>query len=342
MIDLSVWETRSKVLTSKLQDLENAPDLNGNIRKNTIKSLIKNLREFGLAHFNFFYSEFTNSNSKLQDDTNEFPKAAVLRWIVEQISYDIEIITRAWAQRRSSVFADELSKADILGNIALQPAKDKRYIDEATTVLTYFQKSPSVRLMPYDKVALIGIPYTALTTPRDYLAIPHEVAHYVFRHGTIPNKNSLDFNPGNQSISYYLKKLVSKNLSDDYRYIENWVEELFCDIYGCMVAGPVIAIDFQDLQLDDPLEEFGDARIDSEDPVPLLRPDAYSKSLNKVNKLEWKNLVPKLLVRWQTNRSKYWQDFVVNHGRKFGADVNLDVETFLVRVDEVEKMIELF
>lgn len=317
MNELSVWQKRCDSLNTSLGKLfANLPDDVSSM--DTLQTLLQNLRDFGQSHFGFFFEEFKNG-TRLRDEDNEFPKAAVLNWITQQISYDIEVITRAWEQRRrTSIYSNDLKLADKLGEIALEPARNCGFIDPNTIVLCYFQKSYSVRLIPYASIALIGLPVTALTVRRDYLAIPHEVAHYVYRHGNLPDGEG-KYHAENQAIALYLNNMIEPlfNKTKEDKYLLDWVEEIFADMYGSIIAGPVMAIDFQDLQMDDPLKEFADATIDQEDPVPLLRPDTYVKTLALLGNDQWHTLAQFLHRRWQLYRQKYWGHFKANYGNKF-------------------------
>jgi hypothetical protein len=313
---LVVWVKRCEALEKSIEDLLNQ-FRNGSIpanisRRETICHLLQSLRIFGESHFNYFHHGFLNDRFELRDKSekeNKYPPARVLRAITDQIAFDLEVITRALDQRHPyggyTNMKDTLAIADRLGQMALRPALELgNLIDPKTTVLTYFQKSFSVRIVPYANVAIIGIPFTALHLSRDYLAIPHEVAHYIYRRG----------NWNGRAISLALKDKIP---SSTPKYLRHWVEELFADIYGCLIAGPVMAIDFQDLQLDDPWPEFQDASKDYEDPVPILRPDTYSKILgfckekdeeDKCNKPlndKWRQLARLLQNRWDKRRNDY-------------------------------------
>ena len=62
--------------------------------------------------------------------------------------------------------------------------------------------------------------------------------------------------------------------------VRPWLEEIFADVYGCLVAGPVMDIDFQDLQLNRSMGEF--TEDDGEHPIPILRPEVYRLTLEKI------------------------------------------------------------
>ena len=57
-----------------------------------------------------------------------------------------------------------------------------------------------------------------------------------------------------------------------------WQEEIFADIYGCLVAGPAIAKSFQDLLFDN----YTLTESDGVHPIPLIRPYIYAKVLETI------------------------------------------------------------
>ncbi|WP_420628411.1 hypothetical protein [Candidatus Leptofilum sp.] len=274
--------------------------------KQTIWYLLKSLRAFGQSHFNYFFSGLLLERPNLNDPKEEFPVDSVLRSIIDQIAYDFELISKALHQRlppyHNEKRGETLQNASRLGRIALLPAIRAGFI-EKTEVLTYFQKSYSVRVIPYSNVAIVGVPFTALELPRDYLAIPHETAHHIYRHGSFNDK----------AISSHLKNDLKQAFKKEdlqfRKYLRNWVEEIFADIYGCLIAGPVMAVNFQELQLDDPLVEFAKSYIDYEDPVPIVRPDIYTKVLANSGQRKWQKWAAPVGDLWQDHRNTYWDDF---------------------------------
>lgn len=341
--ELQVWQDRWESLDGCIGELiENLSDDTFPImadfpRKETIYNLLQKLKAFGQSHFAYFYQGFLSGKPDLSNGVDQFPPAFILRSIVDQIAYDMDVLFRAINQRlpygSTDNIRDSLDKADLLAMLALQPADEIGLIEKGTTVLTYFQKSPSVRVIPYAKAAIIGIPFTALDVRRDYLAIPHEVAHYIFRHGKHNDKP-------------ILTSLTNKYKSKD-KYIRNWIEEVFADVYGSLIAGPLIAIDFQDLQLDDPLKEFATASIDFEDPVPIVRPDIYSKVLAFADKPDWSRMAGLLNDRWKDYRNEYWANYKEHHlnqGNANGASpesaehpITFTTSNQTIKVDDVRE-----
>ena len=90
--------------------------------------------------------------------------------------------------------------------------------------------------------------------------------------------------------------------------VRQWREEILSDVYGCLIAGPVIGLSSQDLALQFSFRGF--ARHDGVHPVPFLRPYVYIKTLEKMACCP--NSVEKLRARWQEKleerKQQYSQD----------------------------------
>jgi hypothetical protein len=244
-------------------------------------------------------------------DYPEYPPEYAFKVTLDQIAYDLEVIRRAAGQRilGSRAMTTALRIADKLAWEALNPVVDRvenpvegeeKLLPHGTTVITYFDKSANIRVIPYARVALVGIPFTCAPVrhnlsgispadvtilAQDYLAIPHEVGHYVYRHSRKVQKKIL--------VDLYdkIKEEKRKRALCFFR----WVEEIFADVYGCLIAGPWIALDFQDLQLTASKDRF--VKDDREHPVPALRPYIYTRVLEKMGVQDWPE---RLKSHWQT------------------------------------------
>lgn len=251
-------------------------------REQTILTLQNCLYAFATEQFKYFKDGFLADQLEESDD---FPVEYVLNANLDQRSNDIALIEKISCQRKQTQNQDTLYLADFLAYQALAPMLqtvtnvDGLRLRSAATVLTYFQKTTSVRVIPYAPVVLVGIPYTCLNDKRDLLAIPHEVGHYVYRHALF----------GNENISAYLR-------SDDSfpTWIQNWFEEIFSDVYGALMAGPVLGLSFQDLQLIVRTDRF--YTDDGDHPVPLLRPYIY---INVIESM-FQSWTDKLRSNWET------------------------------------------
>ncbi|MCB9421192.1 MAG: hypothetical protein H6667_15430 [Ardenticatenaceae bacterium] len=258
------WEAYQDILANLIDDLP-AP---------TFKALAACLQAFGDSQFQFFRDGFRDGNLWL---SAQYPAEYVLRTTLDQVGYDVSVIDQAAQQRRDGTkkMQETLHKADQLAQLALNLAVDNGLLKEST-VITYFNKSAYVRTIPYAPLALVAVPYTAAAVPHDYLATPHEIGHHIYRHS-----------PG-------LAAQLRATLPIQPNWLHNWREEIFADVYGCLIAGPVIGLDFQDILFDNDLENF--MSDDGEHPVEAIRPFAYVKVLAK---LGFHNAAKVLKKKWK-------------------------------------------
>lgn len=290
-IDLTVWQNRWRGMDAAMTDWlqRTAGNQPGFDRQETLTSLLAGLQAFGASQMNFFLRGLSPSPQYRLEPSAEYPWEYVFRTTIDQIGFDLDVIQRAAHQRvpaiSSSAMRKTLDLADRLAYRALQPALEGGLIDHATTVVTYFQKSISVRLTPYAPVVLVGIPYNAIDHPRDLLAIPHEVGHYVFREGRVREGRFAD--------SRFAAALYSR-FAHRPAWYNQWLEEIFADMYGCLIAGPVIGLSFIELVTDDPLEDF--LKQDGEHPVDAVRPQIYFRVLERMGRFP--HAVSKLRAHW--------------------------------------------
>jgi len=265
-----IWTDRGNALLqtidAQLDAIQKGQEAVG--RKETITALLLALKTFGKSQLEFFVNGFdTDAKIVRLEPSTVYPPEYAMRTTIDQIAYDLDVIQRAYQQRLPSQSTDEmratLAKADYLAYQALQPAIDNQLIEDVT-VVTYFQKAVNVRIIPYAPVAFIGLPLSALAVPRDLLAIPHEVGHYVFRHGHTQK---------GLAAGSRFDAALTQQLAELPTWCQAWIEELFADVYAALVAGPVMALGFEELVTDDPFVEF--TRDDGEHPVAALRPSVY-------------------------------------------------------------------
>ena len=269
------WDTLETLLSALAKQYKKATQTDPWME--TAHSLVESLKLFGGSQFYFFYEGFFERKNLCP--SIYYPKEHVMHATLDQIVYDLSLFQQAVGQRRQTHLRQTLEKADKLAQIAVNLAVDNKLLKE-TGVITYFDKSPRIRLIPYAPIAIIAIPYSCIQVEEDLLAIPHEVGHYVYRHS-----------PG---LSAQLHMQI-----DFHPLVLNWLEEIFCDVYGALVAGPVIGLDFEDLLLTDSYTDF--VADDGNHPVPAIRPYTYITALKQLNfnraantlKKEWKQRLRK-------------------------------------------------
>lgn len=292
-LDLRVWETRWQGMHETMGYWLHAADTGRPQieRQETLRTLVASLQAFGKSQMKFFQQGLEQGSTYRLEPAAQYPWEYAFRTTVDQIGFDMDALLRAAQQRMPALMPDKLRAtldlADRLSYVALKPAFDHNLIDRRTTVLTYFQKAVNVRLMPYAPVALIGIPFSAVECPRDLLAIPHEVGHYVFREGRIRSGRFAD--------SRFSTALYSR-FAYQPGWFNDWLEEIFADVYGALVAGPAIALSFIEMVTDDPVDEF--VKQDNEHPAAAVRPQCYFSALRRMGGYD--TALEQLEEHWQT------------------------------------------
>lgn len=298
-----VWTERLQALDSLMYAMSRDYDTLSLARWGTLKPLLKCLQAYGRDQLTYFHAGFSTRRLEVSDDHSP---ESVYSIVLNQIGYDLEVLQRAVQQRASgsAAMTETLKETDKLAWLALKPAIDAGLLPADTTAVTYFQKSPVSRVIPYAHVALIGVPYSCMSVTRDHLALPHEIGHYVFWHGRVPGTGESLRQALQRSAFDELKQCVTVDSPEFPTWCAVWLEELFADAYGALIAGPVIALDFQDLALHNSCEEF--TISDNDHPVPILRPDIYIKVLEKAanETHRWAGWATALRQRWLNRRAR--------------------------------------
>lgn len=252
----TIWQDRWQALEQQLKQMivryGRSPDP---LQNGSLCALTESLLAFGQDQFDFFWQGFSKGQLL---PAMMLPQEHVFRATLDQVAFDMAIIQKIESQRQQSDLQKTLGKADKLAQSALDVAVSSGLMPQCG-VLTYFNKSANIRLIPYAPLALIGVPFTAAAAPMDFLAIPHEVGHYVYHHA-----------PGLAAALHACIPLYPN-------WINHWIEEIFADVYGALVAGPVIGLSFQEILLDNAQENF--VIDDGSHPPDAIRPYGYCQAL---------------------------------------------------------------
>lgn len=190
-----------------------------------------------------------------------FTREYAIGLALNQVGFDLEVLEQAAWQRLPTAGAtsnslETLAIADHMARLVI--AEAKRVFPElnipCATALVYFQKSSRFHGMPYVPIALTAIPYTAITTKRDLLATPHEIAHYIF---------------WRLNTDSALERSITISARDGW--VSRWMEEVFADVFSYRVAGPLAALSLQDLLQRHSYETFVTADYTDTHPAPMLR-----------------------------------------------------------------------
>jgi hypothetical protein len=253
-----------------------------------IKSLLNKLLCFGANQFYYFYLGFggeTKSTPSTAEDSqpynthankcgpNEpqrlvkdytYPPDYILRAVLDQITYDYEVLQRAMHQRLKGTRDQQetLQLANLWAKELLEKVRAEKLPDATPIVISYFNRTTRIRMIPYADVVLVGVPMTA-TLPnqrRDLLVLPHEIGHFLYWHGQI----------GQKSVRAALRDIVQ----GEFPYIRNWIEEIFADVFGFIVSGePAIVPWALTMILDNP--PGLQVQDNSIHPIDAVRPYVY-------------------------------------------------------------------
>ncbi len=272
-VDYESWYKRWLALDAAMMQLQQYIDYkleaqDTSLRKETFQSLIAGLRQFVGGTNGLFNFIRMGMESGGWNPGADYPPDYVFRHLLEQAGYDLDIISTAAAQRyyAGPDLKKRFAQADKLAAHALQPAKDIGLIKAETTAVTYFATRARARVITYAPVALIAIPFTAGLLDQDLLATAHEAGHYVYWHGLFAEKAPW-------------KTITEKGIAP---WCVQWLEEIFADVYGVLVAGVPVARSCQDLLLTKAPSDFWEN--DGEHPVDSIRPLIYTKVLAEMGK----------------------------------------------------------
>lgn len=220
---------------------------------------------------------------KQLSEVHILPPVHRIRNCFRQFTIDFEIIQSAIQQRRwakaaigstaGNTLAGSLVITDKLAAMSLAPFQHLLSETAQIIPITYFSKTIHVRQLPYtDQFVFVGLTYDLTSsinnqddTPAfELMAIPHELGHFMYHHARlVKHKTVTRFADMSQQFA-----------ANPYH---RWCEEIFADLYGCVVAGPFTVLGLQALLA------TGDKNrvlLDDEDhPTPLLRPFFLSEML---------------------------------------------------------------
>jgi hypothetical protein len=175
------------------------------------------------------------------------PAQTTLFRVREQVENALEDyrapLERVAMQRQIAGYREELDAAT---------TETMRYLDKlkvAQEVLVYFDKVSLIQQLPYTAIPIIGIPYRLMPLrdgagqDGDWMAIPHELGHYVFWHLAKP----VDLARRQQQIAAEVRKAAQQALTGQLAdealvqgladMIAAWTEEIFSDVIGVCLSG---------------------------------------------------------------------------------------------------------
>ncbi|MFK7802895.1 MAG: LysM peptidoglycan-binding domain-containing protein [Anaerolineae bacterium] len=226
------------------------------------------------------------------------PPSALLHSVSRNISRDLEISSNALQNRlrsgktkEATLQARTLFLADTLSTSALASLQPFLKSEAIVNTITYLSGNIHIRQIPYDEgVILIGLPYASVSVwhdqkaydeladfdedilasyknrlPFDFMAIPHEIGHFIYHFGEMPHATIAQF--------FGPKYLLPSKYS-------GWREEIFADCVGCFIAGPLAVLGMQSLLSGTYDQEL--LRDDGHHPIAAVRPFIMSQILRRL------------------------------------------------------------
>ena len=255
--------------------------------------------------------------------SEEFHSGYVKYHVTRRMVDDFDSIVTVFAQRQedSPIVLTKFHSLDLVAKHWFPKSDDVSFwIAEGVLPVTYMRSNTLIRITPYSKVAFIGLPVSIgfVRGVKEWIAIAHEVGHYVYWNGRLKNSStgSTDFIP--QIIN---QLIMNERFAP---YIDDWAEEIFADIYACIVAGPVAAYHMQDR-----LGRFSRTEMLEDDgtyPLPILRPQIYYRALMELGFNE--STIEKIKDEWKDTlkAARLSSQRFDNKGRSL-----MDIERELVR-----------
>jgi hypothetical protein len=231
------------------------------------------------SYFAYRFKRFFDNVSDEQYEQGDTTRSAALHRARLNVIAEWDNIQQALEQRKNERYRERLDELDKLASECLTPI-----LGDATAhrAATYFHKVYDIVRFAFSQKPLLGAPYSALHLPESWLAIPHEAGHYIFWNGTDSVAEFSQFqtsleNAVVQQLAASLRPVAKQDISRSRRPRQvyttwlSWLDELFADIYGTLVAGPASGWSMQS-SLGTRTDSRGLDEDDGEHPYPFLRP----------------------------------------------------------------------
>ncbi len=287
--------------------------------------------QIGLGMLNNMKTFLESVNNELaslfaEPESGVFSQSYINQQLLSKISTDINIVQQALWQRGLNPATQKITHqgfvlkvGDSLAAASLQKVKDTDLLPKHVTPYSYLQNRIDIRLIPYYDVVLLSVPYGVMNSTcnwlaTDYLAIPHEIGHYLFWWGTVVKEDANRVleehrhpaaQEGNGRIA--IRETLETATEGEPDWVKAWLEELFADAVGCLIAGPISILGFQELLTSSsPKSLEGHDQDDHAHPFPSLRPFVQTAFLRKMG--DYEMVADELDANWEKWVETSWPD----------------------------------
>lgn len=225
-------------------------------------------------------------------EVDEFSQTKLRNQALDRVLEEWDTIRHALEQRENPRYQETLGELDQLAIECLSPLFNEEKLRKG--VFTYFHKLFDIKRFVFSRTPLIGAPFSALHSPEDWLAIPHEAGHYLFWNGTETFKSFNQFyfalqtqfgEAINIAIQDRVKGRVFHHRGEVLQVWLNWLNEIFADVFGTLVAGPAYAWSMQtNLRAALSVRDLLHSHEEAGHPDPFIRPFFHINVLREMAK----------------------------------------------------------
>lgn len=261
------------------------------------------------------YRGFFSEVDLKQEDLDEYNQTILLNRALDVALQEWDTIRHALEQRENSRYQNTLTELDALAIECLSPLFGVDKIRNG--IHTYIHKIFDIKRFAFSRTPLIGAPYEALHAPESWLAIPHETGHYIFWNGTSTFENFNTFyidlqNRLLRAIENALRKRITagyfRRRGEIFHIWLNWLNEIFADIFGTLVAGPAFAWSIQSrIRARINVRDLYHSHEEPSHPDPFLRPFFHINTLHQMARVSAGEFADQLEEE-ANNLDKSWKD----------------------------------
>jgi hypothetical protein len=233
----------------------------------------------------------------------------------EALLQEWDTVRQALEQRQIPRYSQRLAVLEAVAAESINPI----FPDLSSKTIVYFHKVFDITRFAFSRMPVIGVPFSALDLPESWLSIPHETGHYVFWNVT-PSliEFAAFYAEMEQRVIGALTEAIAqremetghfKRSGEIYRTWLLWMNEIFADIYGTLVAGPASGWGIQQI-LRSRLNR-GDlyhSHEASDHPDPYIRPFIHIHTLRAMTQASgydaYEEAADVLQAAWRTS----WND----------------------------------
>ena len=235
------------------------------------------------------YKEFFSTVQLEPEDLDEYNDTTLINRALDVALEEWDTIRHALEQRENPRYQKTLPELDTLAFECLSPLFGE---DKLNNIYTYVHKLFDIKRFAFSHTPLIGAPYEALHAPESWLAIPHETGHYIFWNGTSTFETFNHFylvlqNSLLRAIESSLRERVSggyfRRKGQVFQTWLNWMNEIFADVFGTLVAGPAYAWSMQArLRARLNVRDLYHSHEEPTHPDPFIRPFFHISTLREM------------------------------------------------------------